>query len=331
MPDSLKRPVDPSAHPLVNQAYMVPTPAIAAMYSRVRQCIRRGVAGAVIYGHTRWGKTYAIRYCVRLLHLELPRVAILTIGMPRNPSRSEALFFGMLLEAARHGRPDSGTALQRRLRLYHKLAELVERSAGNKLIVFVDEAQRLELEHYEWLRDVQDELERRGVRMFTFLVGQPGILNRKSSFRQSVDTSQIVSRFMVDELRFEGFRAADDLKMSLAAYDTSTFPDGSDWPYTRYFLQRAFDTGFRLEKQHLALWDAFDAAHRRARFDFKMEVPMEYVARTIEIALVENMNHDAMDFALSPALWAQAVDESNYVAALEDLRIVFVDDVSAGL
>ena len=190
------------------------------------------------------------------------------------PSRSEALFFGMLLEAARHGRPDSGTALQRRLRLYHKLAELVERSAGNKLIVFVDEAQRLELEHYEWLRDVQDELERRGMRMFTFLVGQPGIPNRKSSFRQSVDTSQIVSRFMVDELRFDGFRAADDLKMSLAAYDTSTFPDGSDWPYTRYFLQRAFDTGFRLEKQHVVLWEAFDAAHRRARFDFTMEVPM---------------------------------------------------------
>lgn len=58
---------------------------------------------------------------------------------------------------------------------------------------------------------------------------------------------------------------------------------------------------------------------------------MEYVARTIEIALVENMNRDAMDFGLSPALWAQAVDESNYVAALEDLRIVFIDDVSAGL
>jgi hypothetical protein len=57
---------------------------------------------------------------------------------------------------------------------------------------------------------------------------------------------------------------------------------------------------------------------------------MEYVARTIEIALVENMKHDVMDFALSPALWAQAVDESNYVAALEDLRIIFVDDVAAG-
>ncbi len=56
---------------------------------------------------------------------------------------------------------------------------------------------------------------------------------------------------------------------------------------------------------------------------------MEYVARNIEIALNDNMKHDASDCALSPASWAQAVDESNYVAALEDLRIIFVDDVAA--
>ncbi|MEZ0606332.1 hypothetical protein ACAX43_30025 [Paraburkholderia sp. IW21] len=205
---------------------------------------------------------------------------------------------------------------------------MVERVAGNTLVVFVDEAQRLELDHYEWLRDVQDELGRRGVRMFIFLVGQPGILNRKSSFRQSVDTSQIVSRFMVDEMRFQGFRTGDDLKMSLGAYDTSVFPDGSDWPYTRFFLQRAFDTGFRLGKQQQTVWKAFEAAHCRARFDFTMEIPMEYLARTVEIALTDNMEHDGAGFALSPACWARAVEESNFVAALEALRIIFVDDAA---
>ncbi|MFM0082803.1 hypothetical protein P0D72_28620 [Paraburkholderia sediminicola] len=196
--------------------------------------------------------------------------------------------------------------------------------------MFVDEAQRLELEHYEWLRDVQDEMERRGIRMYTFLVGQPGILNRKTSFRQSIDTSQIVSRFMIEEIRFEGFRSAADLEMSLSTYDESVFPEGSDWTFTRFFFQRAYDAGFRLGQQHERVWDAFSQVHRQARFDFTMEIPMEYVARTIEIALVENMSHDASDFALSPASWAQAVDESNYVAALEDLRIIFVDDVAAG-
>jgi type II secretory pathway predicted ATPase ExeA len=246
MLDTLKRPVDVSEHPLLSQSYIVPTPAIAAMYARIRQCLRRGVTGAVIYGHTRWGKTYAVRYCVRLLRHELPRIVVLTLGMPQNPSRSESLFFGMLLDVAQHARPDSGTALQRRLRLYHKLAELVARVSGNTLVIFVDEAQRLELEHYEWLRDVQDELGRRGIRMFAFLVGQPGILNRRSAFRQNVDTSQIVARFMIDEMRFAGMQQAADLKMSLAAYDSSIFPEGSDWTYTRFFCSarttRAFSS-----------------------------------------------------------------------------------------
>lgn len=326
MLDTLKRPVDLMDHPLSSQSYIVPTPAIATMYARVRHCLRRGVTGALIYGHTRWGKTYAVRYCVRLLRHELPRVVVLTFGMPQNPSRSEALFFGMLLEAARHARPDSGTALQRRLRLYHKLGELVARASGNTLVVFVDEAQRLELEHYEWLRDVQDELGRRGIRMFVFLVGQPGLLNRRSAFTQNVDTSQIVSRFMIDEMRFAGLSASSDLKMSLAAYDTSIFPEDSGWTYTRFFLPRAFDDGFRLGAQQQILWDAFEAAHRLARFDFPMELPMEFLARSVEIALTGNMDHDGPRFALSRACWDEAVSESNFVAALEALRIIFVDD-----
>ncbi|WP_231957432.1 hypothetical protein [Paraburkholderia tropica] len=88
MLDALKRPVDAADHPLSSQSYIVPTPAIAAMYARVRHCLRRGVTGALIYGHTRWGKTYAVRYCVRLLRHELPRVVVLTFGMPQNPSQT---------------------------------------------------------------------------------------------------------------------------------------------------------------------------------------------------------------------------------------------------
>lgn len=118
--------------------------------------------------------------------------------------------------------------------------------------------------------------------------------------------------------------------MPLGAYDTSIFPEGSEWSYTRLFLQRAFDAGFRLGKQHQMLWDAFDAAHRRARFDFMLEIPTEYLARAIEIALTDNMQHDGADFALSPACWAQAVEESNFVAALEELRIIFVDEAAYG-
>jgi hypothetical protein len=265
-----------------------------------------------------------------MLREELPNAAILHLGMPQNPSRSEGHFFGMLLAAARHERPDSGSALQRRFRLYNRLAEMVERASGRLLIVFVDEAQRLELEHYERLRDMQDEMERRGIRMFTILVGQPGILHRKTSSRQSIDTSQIVSRFTIEEMRFDGFRSPADLKVSLSAYDESVFPEGSDWTFTRFFFQRAYDAGFRLGRQNELVWEAFGDAHRHARFDFAMELPMEFVARAVEIVLGENAKEDASGSAPSQALWALAVEESDYIAALKDLRIVFVDDIPAG-
>ncbi len=115
--------------------------------------------------------------------------------------------------------------------------------------------------------------------------------------------------------------------MSLGAYDTSVFPDGSDWSYARFLVQRVFDTGFRLGRQQQMLWGAFDSVHRCAQFDFTMKIPMEYLARTVEIALTNNMAHDGAGFVLSPACWAQAAEEeSNFVAALEELRIIFVDD-----
>lgn len=280
-----------------------------------------------MYGHTRWGKTYAIRYCVRLLRKEVPRVVVISVAMPQNLTRLEGLFFGMILDAAQHARPDSGTAIQRRLRLYNRLSDIVTRAEANALVVFVDEAQRLEVEHYEWLRDVQDELSRRGVRSHLFFVGQPGILNRKSAFKQNVDTSQIVARFMVEEMRFSGARSAADLEMTLAAYDTSVYPEGTDWSYTRFFAPHGYRAGFRLSAEQERLWNAFETAHRKARFDFPVEIPMEYLARAIESALIENMTRDDfVPFKPSSDHWDTAVEQSNFVAALEQIRIVFVDE-----
>ena len=92
------------------------------------------------------------------------------------------------------------------------------------------------------------------------------------------------------------------------------------------FLQRAFDTGFRLGGQHQIIWESFEAAHRLARFDFPMDIPMEYLARSVEIALTRYMEHDGPRFQLGRACWDEAVAESSFVAALEALRIIFIDE-----
>ena len=318
------RPIQFDQHPLVEQKYILPTPSIEELYQRVLKIIRLRTPGAIIYAHPRFGKTYSIRYILRVLKMDMPGVVTLSFGCRKSKSHSEDMFFATLLHSVGHPAADSGSIARKRTRLSERIAELVERSRYNIVVAFADEAQRLDTIEYEWLRDVHDELERAGIRMITFLVGQPQLINQKNAFREARQT-QIVSRFMIDEMPFRGIQSADDLATCLAGYDESCYPSSSDWTYTRFFFPRAFSDGMRLVSYTEMLWDAFDAAHSAARFDFGLEVPMQYLARAVEIAFIEYSESDSSSFRFSRAIWDGCVAASNYVSAQEELRLVMGD------
>lgn len=193
-------------------------------------------------------------------------------------------------------------------------------------MLFADEAQRLGLIEYEWLRDVHDELERCGIRMMTLLVGQPQLLNQKTGFRVSRQT-QIVSRFMIDEIRFAGLLDADDLATCLAGYDEAEYPINSSWAYTQFFFPKAFAKGLRLANEANILWTCFLENYQNAGFKHELEIPMQYFSRAVEILLIENTQYDSEDFSFSKAMWQSAIRDANFVAAQEELRIVLNDEI----
>lgn len=319
------RPVPFDNHPVVEQKYIVPTPSIEEMYLRVKKLIRLRTPGGIMFAHPRFGKTYGIRYVMSVLKEDYPKAVMLSFGCQMKKHHSEDAFFSVLLTAAGHPGALTGTITKKRAKLTDKIMELVDRSGHNWFVVFADEAQRLDIIEYEWLRDVHDELERRGVRMITLLVGQPDLLNQKSAFRIGRQT-QIVSRFMIDEMQFRGLQTPDDLATCLAGYDEACFPVKSDWCYTRFFLPAAYSTGFRLVNQAAVLWEAFLEAHQSARFEHAPEIPMQYFTRSVEIALLENAEHDDYNFVLTPAAWRTAVADCNFVSAQEELRMVMLDE-----
>lgn len=200
---SYQRPVDFEHHPVVQQKYMVPTPSIDEMCSRVKKLIKLRTPGGIIFAHPRFGKTYGVRYVTRILKEDFPKAVILSFGCQKKKNHSEDAFFSVLLESVYHLGALTGTISKKRSKLNDRIMEMVDKSGYNWFVVFADEAQRLDVIEYEWLRDVHDELERRGIRMITLLVGQPQLLNQKSAFRLSKQT-QIVSRFMIDEMHFRG-------------------------------------------------------------------------------------------------------------------------------
>ena len=314
------RPIEMDQHPVVQQTYIVPTVSIDEAYVQVKRCIRHRIPGALLVGQSRFGKTYCARYISRQLREDYPKLVVLTVGSEKKKAPVESAFFENLLEASDHKEIRAGTNSAKRRRLIERLTEIVTRSRQNLLVLFFDEAQRLFVEEYEWLRDVHDQLERRGIRMITFLIGQQKLLNQKNALRMQGET-QIIARFMIDEMPFHGVRTADEAATCLNAYDEAVYPLDSDWSYTRFFMPRAFNTGFRLVDQAGSLWSAFLSAHAAAGFRFAMDIPMQYFSRTVEIALTDHCDSDEEGFSLAPAIWDQAVLDARYVVAVEEMRL----------
>jgi hypothetical protein len=313
------RPIPMELHPLNRQAYIVPTPSIDMLHKQIKICIRQKVPGAIVYAMTRYGKTLAVRYIAAMLKLDFPGVLTMTFGCEFKKVPSESAFFTNLLEAINHENPDTGTAKKKRSRLYNKLMELISESGQNTLIVFADEAQKLQVEEYEWLREIHDKLEMNGCRMITFLIGQPQLKNQKSALKAARQT-QIVGRFMIDEIEFHGVLSAADLATCLRGYDTSIYPIDSDWTFTQFFLPQAWYSGLRLSNHAHEIWNEFERIHEEGGYPTALEVPMTYLARTIEIILTD-LCVDSLELKITPNLIKEAIKRSRFAASEDELLI----------
>jgi hypothetical protein len=316
---SYERPVDLSKHPLVSKKYNIPTPAIDAIATRVAKQIRLRSPGVLLYGYPRFGKTRGIEFVIDYIQSQSPGAVCINFRCETHKSGSEDSFFAALLLAAQHADPLSGKIARKRVRLIEFISVRCEKAGVDWVVFFADEAQKLWNIEYEWLRDVYDLLEKRGIRMIPFLVGQPQLLQQKSALRLAHET-QIILRFMVTEIRFQGLDSVQAFATCLHAYDTTAYPAGSAWTYTRFFFPHAFDAGLRLAKYAGPFWRAFQHAHRLAGLPQPMEIPMEYFARAVEAALIENTLSDKPEFEFSPELWARAVEDSTYLLAAEEMK-----------
>ncbi|MCC8397481.1 ATP-binding protein [Paraburkholderia sp. MMS20-SJTR3] len=313
MSPKIPRPVDPSLHPLVTGNYRLATPAIEAFYELVTRCLRYRIMGALIYGPSQVGKTRAIEYVRLLLARQYPKITTYHAQCEHKPRHAEGPFFAILLEAVGdHAPPSTGTSSAKRSRLSLRIREAAARSGSNAVLMFLDEAQRLNENEYEWLRDVHDVLDRQQIKLFTFLVGQEELLAQKTAL-QLAGKTQIVARLMVDELAFYGIRNAQDVATCLNGYDQTAYPERTPWSFTRFYIPEALDAGYRLVSDARQLWQTFKAAHHKASLPGNLDLPMESFVRAVETFLKESEITDAPGYCPEPALWTHAVHHCGYI------------------
>lgn len=307
-----ERPIAADLHPIETGNYRIPTPAIETFHDLIMRCLRYRIPGALIYGPSRIGKTRAIEYLRLLLAETQPKITSYHTQAEHKPRHAEGPFFANLLEAVGYPDPDRGTNATKRLRLINKIKEACSRNGAGTVILFCDEAQRYDESEYEWLRDVHDHLDRLQIRLYTILVGQQELLSVKTSFQKARKT-QIVARLMVEELAFFGIRNARDVATCLQGYDTTEFPRASGWSFTRYYMRKAFQQGYRLVDDAATLWQAFEELHHACALPGPLEIPMESFTRAVEIVLKDAELRDRSSYRPDHEAWQGAVRRCGYV------------------
>jgi len=318
MDDERRRPFIPKdSHPIETGRYVIPTNEIFNLYTEITKWIKNRAPGGIIYGRPRLGKTRAIEYLKRIISVNYDsKLPIYTIACRQYKNPNEGVFFEDLLRDVKHALHSSGKSNIKRDRLTKFLIERTESSGTNRVIMFIDDAQRLFEIQYGWLMDIYNELDNYGISLTVILVGQEELIHQRSAFIHA-KKAQIIGRFMVHEYKFTGLKNSGDIQTCLKGYDAdSEYPTNSGWSFTRYYFPDSFCEGKRLESCAEDVYDAFKNLRQEVgQLKNTFEIPMQYLTLTIEYALRSfGVSGENVEW-LSKSHWKDAILNSGYLEA----------------
>lgn len=312
-PDFIRPSIPEGCHPIEAGGYVISTPSVFEMGNEVSEWIDLRQSGGMIYGPPRLGKTSAIKYIKqKLLHDFNARLPIVTFECQSHQLAREGEFFSEFLSAMGHALPLKGHISEKRERLYLHLRNMAEQNPNRRIVIFLDEAQKLHKDHYAWLVDIFNYLDQAKITATFILVGQQELANRRNAMVMAKQF-QVVGRFMVNAHQFSGISNEKEVQVCLHAYDEqSEYPEGSGWSYSRFYFPVAYQHGWRLTDQASNVWTAFMEARESGRLPGSAQIPMKFLTAAIEYILRRYENLRDIEPHLSLQVWREAVRKSQY-------------------
>ena len=310
-------------HPLMlaTGGYALPTPPIVAALTQIISSIMAGTPGIAWVAVPRFGKTTAIRLIKEKILDTLNGTPVVVHVARRHAKADEAQFYRELLEASEMAVPPGRAAADRFDRLWKGWWSRVLTRRSKRIVLIIDEAQKLKEPEYSWLIDVANILAEKRISLFVVLFGQPELLSLRQTFFQ-VGRMDVLGRFMVQVHTFEGIKNVEQLAEVMLALDDevlSEYPQGSGCACTQFFAPRAFAAGWRLHDHAIALWGEFQRCAMDAGQDLTgnpMQVAMAWVRIALVHVLQQIMLVDDQKLILPEDLWRNAAECSGYQQSL---------------
>jgi hypothetical protein len=252
------------------------TPAIDRLLRRVSYLIRLDIPGATFWGVQRVGKSHGLTYLIS----ELPslfggRLACVRINADKI-KKGESFWKSLmrLLKIPIHYQTESG-----KNEVVQHLTDTAAAVGSSRILIAVDEANRLLDEHYAILVTIFNELEEMGLRPFMMLIGQPQLATLHPT-TPSISNLQDVGRFfnVVEEILPIRVHEIDAVLEALDSVSDLSSQHGA-----RNLLPELYETGFNLK--HLAPPIKNAISQLTITSKFQVRISMQYL-RSLVVALL---------------------------------------------
>lgn len=303
-------------------SYLLPTPCIYKLSDFIKSMLLNKVQGAIVVGETCYGKTTAISYLTKELFNHYGEdLPIFNIDCKYGIKPDRVEFFSNILEDLGHSMAKPGRMGLMQQKIYQFITEKVHQTKRfNIAIIFMDEAQNLGSDHYQWYITLENVLRKRGIRTLFLLFGLPSLFTRRSTLIIQRDQTEIVGRFMVEVFKFDGLLDVEGIKTCFNGYDAAQYPGNNNMTIVRKFFPNANPDSWCLAKEAEKAWKAFVEKRGSAALIKKDNgIPMKYFVLTVENILRKYQTEHPAFRGLSVAQWKEAIDMSGYVSAMQIL------------
>jgi hypothetical protein len=157
---------------------------------------------------------------------------------------------------------------------------------------------------------IQDEVGEEGVSLMVVLAGYP-ILRSIREERITGISQEPIRRYFEMSYSFRGICGVEDLRYFLESFDTTVYPEDSNWQFTRFYFPQAYERGWRLWHEAQTAWSIFQQM-ACVEVD-ELEIEMPYIQTAIFNLLEAAYAHGSGALPPDIEAWKAAVLHSGFI------------------
>jgi hypothetical protein len=245
-----------------------------------------GYRGIQVAGRSGDGKSTASKYlCAHPQWMNSPTPTC-WVSIPRRTNGSDNVFYKVIqggLNLTSHSR---AAAVDRLSHIVDRISGECEQMSARRFVLFIDEAQRLSQDDYDFLANIDDGVNLDGFRLFCVFVNQSDDTNadpKKGRCRIDDMPPHIVRRFFMAEHPFRGLVGISETADALGRYDAIKH---EGVPYTAYFAPQAYEGGWRLASEAPKFMAAIEELRKEAQLNGNSDFPMSIFELAVKRLLV---------------------------------------------